>query len=105
MNGSTNGGFWNILPNFTGLLSVAVFQRLHSVARKARRAEAKVRRAFPDSGSVKYIDPWEKQARENCNWDHGNLAEAFRSFCTQKKIKLDAQNVETVFAKAWAGYK
>jgi hypothetical protein len=23
----------------------------------------------------------------------------------QKKIKLDAQNVETVFAKAWAGYK
>ncbi|WP_203228108.1 replication initiation protein [Roseovarius dicentrarchi] len=72
-------------------------QEAHSVARKGRRAEAKVRLAFPESGSVKYTDPWEKLARENCNWDHRKLADAFRSFCSQKGIKLSAKNIETVF--------
>jgi hypothetical protein len=72
-------------------------QQAHSVARKGRRAEAKVGLSFPGSGSVKYIDPWENLARENCNWDHGKLADAFRSFCTQKGIKLSAKNIETIF--------
>ena len=72
-------------------------QEAHSVARKGRRAEAKVPLAFPETGSVKYTDPWEKLARENCNWDHGKLADAFRSFCAQKGIKLAAKNVEAVF--------
>jgi hypothetical protein len=72
-------------------------QEAHSVARKGRRAEAKAPLAFPATGSVKYTDPWEKLARENCNWDHGKLADAFRSFCAQKGIKLAAKNVEAVF--------
>jgi plasmid replication initiation protein len=72
-------------------------QEAHSVARKGRRAEAKAPLVFPEAGSVKYTDPWEKLARENCNWDHGKLADAFRSFCAQKGIKLAAKNVETVF--------
>jgi hypothetical protein len=53
--------------------------------------------ALPEAGSVKYTDPWEKLARDNCNWDHGKLADAFRSCCPQKGIKLGAKNVETVF--------
>ena len=72
-------------------------QEAHSVARKGRRAEAKAPLVFPEAGSVKYTDPWETLARENCNWDHGKLADAFRSFCAQKGIKLAAKNVETVF--------
>lgn len=72
-------------------------QEAHSVARKGRRAEAKAQLAFPEAGSVKYTDPWEKLARDNCNWDHGKLADAFRSFCAQKGIKLAAKNIETVF--------
>lgn len=72
-------------------------QEAHSVARKGRRAETKVRLTFPDSGSVKYTDPWERLAREHCNWDHSKLADAFRSFCSQKSIKLGAKNIETVF--------
>ncbi len=72
-------------------------QEAHSVARKGRRAETKERLAFPESGSVKYTDPWERLARENCNWDHSKLADAFRSFCSQKSIKLGAKNIETVF--------
>jgi hypothetical protein len=72
-------------------------QEAHSIARKGRLAETKVRLAFPESGSVKYTDPWERLARENCNWDHGKVADAFRSFCSQKGIKLGAKNIETVF--------
>ena len=66
-------------------------------ARKGRRAEAKVRLSFPETGSVKYTDPWEQLARANSNWDHGKIADAFRSFCSQKGIKLGAKNIETVF--------
>lgn len=73
-------------------------QQAHSVARKGRLAEAKTRLAFPKSGSVKYTDPWERLARENCNWDHTKVADAFRSFCFQKGINLGAKNIETVFA-------
>lgn len=72
-------------------------QEVHSVARKGKRAEAKMRLAFPEFGSVKYTDPWEKLARENCNWDHGKLADAFRSFCYQKGIKLGTKNIEAMF--------
>jgi hypothetical protein len=72
-------------------------QQAHSVARKGRLAEAKERMAFPESGSVKYTDPWERLAHENCNWDHAKLADAFRSFCSQKGLKLGAKNIEAVF--------
>jgi hypothetical protein len=72
-------------------------QAAHSVARKGRRAEAKERLTFPASGSVKYTDPWEKLARENCNWDHSKIADAFRAFCSQKGIKLGAKNIEMMF--------
>lgn len=72
-------------------------QEAHSLARKGRRAEAKAPLAFPAAGSVKYTDPWEKLARENCNWDHGKIADSFRSFCAQKGIKLAAKNIEAVF--------
>lgn len=72
-------------------------QAAHSVARKGRRAVAKERLSFPEAGSVKYSDPWERLARENCNWDHGKIAEAFRSFCSEKGIKLSAKNIEALF--------
>ena len=72
-------------------------QEAHSVARKGRRAEAKAPLALPEAGSVKYTDPWERLAREGCNWDHGKIADAFRSFCSQKGIKLSAKNIEAVF--------
>ena len=72
-------------------------QEAHSVARKGRRAEAKSLLAFPKGGSVKYTDPWEKLARENCNWDHTKLADAFRSFCAHKGINLGAKNIEAMF--------
>ncbi|MDE2634291.1 MAG: replication initiation protein [Paracoccaceae bacterium] len=73
-------------------------QAAHSAARKGRRADATAKLAFPESGSVRYTDPWEKIARENCNWDNSKIADAFRSFCNQRNLKLDAKNIETVFA-------
>jgi hypothetical protein len=72
-------------------------QEAHSIARKGRRAETKVRLSFPETGSVKYTDPWERLARENCNWDHNKIADAFRSFCSQKGIKLGAKDIEKMF--------
>ena len=72
-------------------------QAAHSAARKGRRAERGVKLSFPASGSVKYNDPWERLASENCNWDHGKIADAFRSFCAGKSIRLEARNIEDLF--------
>ena len=69
------------------------------VGRKARR-ESRAETptvAFPASGSVKYTHPWEQLARENCNWDLKKIADAFRSFCEEKNIKLDAYSTEPIF--------
>lgn len=69
------------------------------VGRKARRDGTAEMPAlsFPATGSVKYTKPWEEIARAKCNWDHAKLADAFRSFCQQRRIKLDAKNIEKVF--------
>jgi hypothetical protein len=69
------------------------------VGRAARRdgtAEAPVVE-FPASGSVKFTTPWEQIARANCNWDHGKIADAFRSFCEQKHIRLNGATIEKTF--------
>jgi hypothetical protein len=52
---------------------------------------------FPALGSVKFTTPWEQIARANCNWDHGKVADAFRAFCTERRMRLDAVNIEKVF--------
>ena len=70
----------------------------HSTARKGKCKEAQERLSFPATGSVKYTDPWEGIARTNCNWDHAKLADAFRSFCTDRKISLSAKSIEEIFA-------
>ena len=69
------------------------------VGRKARRegtGETPIV-AFPAAGSIRYTDPWERLALENCNWDHGKIADAFRSFCRERNIKLDANRIERLF--------
>ena len=61
--------------------------------------------AFPASGSIRFLDPWERLARENCNWDHGKIADAFRAWCRKKKIKLDAIKIEQKFVNFCASQK
>ena len=61
--------------------------------------------AFPTSGSIRFLDPWERLARENCNWDHGKIADAFRAWCRKKKIKLDAIKIEQKFVNFCASQK
>ena len=70
----------------------------HSTARKGKRKEATEKLSFPATGSVQYSDPWERIARANCNWDHAKIADAFRSFCTERKISLSAKAIEEIFA-------
>ena len=69
------------------------------VGRKERRngSGETIVQAFPTSGSVKYTTPWERLEQQNCNWDHAKVADAFRSFCNSKRIKLDANNIENIF--------
>jgi hypothetical protein len=69
----------------------------HSIARNGKLKAAQERLSFPATGSVKYSDPWERIARDNCNWDHSKIADAFRSFCAQRNISLDAKKIEEIF--------
>ncbi|KEJ87766.1 replication initiation protein [Sulfitobacter donghicola] len=76
------------------------------VGRKARRdgtAETPVM-AFPASGSVKDAQPWDRIARDNAPRIDGRhvpdlrvLADAFRKWCGEKSIPLDAASIEKTF--------
>lgn len=81
--------------------------------RKARRdgtAETLVT-AFPDSGSVKDTQPWDKIARDNAPRLDGRhvpdlrmLADTFRKWCAAKSIPLDGTSIEKTFATWCKGY-
>lgn len=76
------------------------------VGRKARRdgtVEAAVL-AFPEFGSVKDARPWDQIARDNAPRIDGRhvpdlrmLADAFRKWCGEKSIPLDAASIEKTF--------
>lgn len=76
------------------------------VGRKARRdkmAEAPVL-AFPDSGTIRDARPWDQIARDNAPKLEGGhvpdlhkLARAFRKWCGEKSIPLDAVSIEKIF--------
>jgi hypothetical protein len=76
------------------------------VGRKARQngtAETPVM-AFPDFGSVKDTQPWDKIARDNAPRIDGRhvpdlrvLADTFRKWCAEKSIPLDMRNIEKTF--------
>lgn len=76
------------------------------VGRKARRdgtAETPVT-AFPDFGSVKDTQPWDRIARDNAPRIDGRhvpdlrvLADTFRKWCGEKSIPLDATSIEKTF--------
>lgn len=60
--------------------------------------------SFPTSGSVKDTKPWDKIAREHAPKLEGRhtpdlrqLADAFRKWCREKSIPLDAPSVEKTF--------
>jgi hypothetical protein len=76
------------------------------VGRKARQdgtAETPVL-TFPDSGSVKDTQPWDRIARDNAPRIDGRhtpdlrqLADTFRKWCDGKSINLDASSIEKTF--------
>lgn len=76
------------------------------VGRKARRdgtAENPVM-AFPEFGSVKDTQPWDRIARDNAPRIDGRhvpdlrvLADTFRKWCVEKSIPLDANSIEKTF--------
>lgn len=76
------------------------------VGRKARQEGTAEMFAvtFPDSGSVRDTQPWDKIARDNApKLDGGHvpdlrqLADSFRRWCTEKAIPFDAPSIEKTF--------
>lgn len=77
------------------------------VGRKARRegtAETPVV-VFPETGSVKGAQPWDRIARDNAPRIDGRhvpdlrmLADSFRKWCSEKTIPLDAPSIEKTFS-------
>ena len=70
-----------------------------SVGRKIRRDGSVdiIPVSFPAEGTIHYTKPWADLARENCNWEFEKLTYAFRSFCSDKNIRLNAHNIERIF--------
>jgi hypothetical protein len=76
------------------------------IGRKARRdgtTETPVA-AFPEFGSVKDCQPWDKIARDNAPRLEGRyvpdlrvMADTFRRWCAEKSIPLDMRNIEKTF--------
>lgn len=86
---------WSVKPDQTETLTE---QAAHSVARKGRRAEAKERIAFPESGGITYSSHWiTLKQQAGCNMDNSLIATRFRGFCAERKIRLDARNIEKLF--------
>lgn len=55
--------------------------------------------AFPVEGSIAFDARWQKlKQAAGCNLDNTLIAEKFRVFCLDRKIRLDAQNIERVFS-------
>ena len=74
-------------------------QVAHSVARAGRRAAAKEVIPFPETGGIEYDDYWKTVKRAaDCNMDNAMIATRFRSFCAERGIKLNARNIEKLFA-------
>jgi len=60
--------------------------------------------AFPENGSVRDTQPWDRIARDNApKLDGGHvpdlrkLADSFRKWCSEKSIPLDAPSIEKTF--------
>ena len=72
----------------------------HSTGRKARRdgSVETVPPAFPATGGISYSPHWlELKRAAGCNKDNNLIASDFRRFCQEKRIKLDACNIEELF--------
>lgn len=73
----------------------------HSAGRKARRdgSAETVAVTFPATGGISYSPHWlELKRAAGCNKDNDLIASDFRRFCRDRKIALDARNIEKLFS-------
>ncbi|MGS1134521.1 replication initiation protein (plasmid) [Rhodanobacter sp. UC4439_H6] len=75
--------------------------QVHSAGRKARRdgSAETVAVTFPATGGISYSPHWlELKRAAGCNKDNDLIASDFRRFCRDRKIALDARNIEKLFS-------
>lgn len=73
----------------------------HSAGRKARRdgSAETVKVTFPATGGISYSPHWlELKRAAGCNKDNDLIASDFRRFCRDRKVALDARNIEKLFS-------
>jgi hypothetical protein len=94
---------WEVRPDPTEAKAELNRPKVGRAARREGVAEAPAL-SFPSSGSVKDTQPWDRIAREHAPKLEGRhtpdlrqLAEAFRKWCGEKSIPLDAVSIEKTF--------
>lgn len=71
------------------------------VGRKARRdgTAKSLAPTFPITGGITYSPRWlDLKRAAGCNMDNDRIATDFRRFCSDRKISLDAHNIEKLFS-------
>jgi hypothetical protein len=94
---------WEVKPDPTDAKRELSRPKVGRAARREGTAETPAL-SFPPSGSVKDAQPWDRIAREHAPKLEGRhtpdlrqLAEAFRKWCGEKSIPLDAVSIEKTF--------
>lgn len=94
---------WEVKPDPTAAKAELDRPKVGRAARREGTAETPAL-SFPSSGSVKDTQPWDRIAREHApklesrhTPDLRQLAEAFRKWCGEKSIPLDAVSIEKTF--------
>lgn len=94
---------WEVKPDPTGTKRELDRPKVGRKARRDGTAETPVL-TFPEFGSVKDTQPWDRIARDHAPRLQGNhvpdlrvLADTFRKWCGEKSIPLDMRNIEKTF--------
>lgn len=95
---------WEVKEDLTKVRSELDRPKVGRKARQNGTAENPAL-AFPDFGSVKDAQPWERIARDNAPRIDGRhvpdlrvLADTFRRWCDEKSISLNATSIEKTFS-------
>lgn len=102
---------WEVKDNLTKVKAELERPKVGRKARQNGTADSPVL-AFPASGTLKGVKPWDKLARDNVTRIQGGhvpdlrgLTDAFRQWCEAKSIPLDKNGIDKTFIGFCKGYR
>ena len=94
---------WKVKEDLTKVKAELDRSQVGRKAQQSGTAETPVL-AFPEQGTIRDAQPWDRIARDNAPKLEGDhvpdllkLAQAFRKWCVEKSIRLDARSIEKTF--------